>query len=64
VWLVSASTVGATIGKMIAPQSIAIGAAAANLLGSESKVLNKAVKYSAVFIVIAGCIAFFGNWIY
>ncbi len=64
VWLVSASTVGATIGKIISPQSIAIGAAAASLLGSESKVLNQAVKYSAVFIIIAGCVAYFGSWIF
>lgn len=64
VWLVSSSTVGATIGKIISPQSIAIGAAAAGLLGSESKVLNKTVKYSAIFIIIAGCISYFGSWFY
>jgi lactate permease len=64
VWLVASSTVGATIGKIISPQSIAIGAAAANLLGSESKVLNQAVKYSAAFIIIAGCIAYFGSRVY
>ncbi len=64
VWLVASSTVGATIGKIISPQSIAIGAAAANLLGSESKILNQAVKFSAAFIIIAGCIAYFGSRVY
>ncbi|WP_143319511.1 L-lactate permease [Clostridium sp. HBUAS56010] len=64
VWLASASTVGATIGKIISPQSIAIGAGAAGLLGFESKVLNHAVKYSGAFILIAGCMAYFGSLIY
>ncbi len=60
-WLAAANTVGATIGKMISPQSIAIGAAATNLVGSESKILNTVIKYCALLIIIAGCVAFTGN---
>lgn len=60
-WLAASNTVGATIGKMISPQSIAIGAVATNLVGSESKILNTVIKYCALFIIIAGCVAFAGN---
>lgn len=64
VWMVASSIVGATIGKILSPQCIAIGAAAANLLGSESKLLNQVVKFGAAFLIIAGCFAYFGSRIY
>ncbi|HBG10731.1 MAG TPA: hypothetical protein DDX68_00225 [Clostridium sp.] len=41
-----------------------IGAAAANSLGCESKLLNQTVKFSAAFIIIAGCITYFGSKVY
>ena len=46
------------IGKMISPQSIAIGTAATATVGNESKILRKVMKYCAIFIVIAGCVAY------
>lgn len=60
-WLAGANTVGATIGKMISPQSIAIGTAATATVGSESKILRKVIKYCAIFIIIAGCVAYAGS---
>ena len=60
-WLAGANTVGATIGKMISPQSIAIGTAATATVGNESKILRKVMKYCAIFIVIAGCVAYAGS---
>lgn len=60
-WLAGANTVGATIGKMISPQSIAIGTAATATVGSESKILNKVIKYCVLFILIAGIVAYTGS---
>ena len=48
-WLAGANTVGATIGKMISPQSIAIGTAATASVGSGSKILRKVIKYCVLF---------------
>ena len=62
-WLTAANTVGATIGKMISPQSIAIGVAATNLTGKESQILNAVIKYCALFIIIAGYVVFVGNMV-
>lgn len=59
-WLASANTMGACIGKMISPQSIAIAVGAINLPGSESRILRTAIRYCILFLVIAGLIAFAG----
>ena len=60
-WLAGANTVGATIGKMISPQSIAIGTAATASVGSESKILRTVIKYCVLFIIIAGLVAYAGS---
>lgn len=44
--LVAANTSGATLGKMLAPQTAAIAAAATQMEGGESKILSAAVRYS------------------
>lgn len=51
--LAAANVMGAGIGKMICPQSIAIGAAAAGLAGAESQILKKAVPWFAGVVVTA-----------
>lgn len=60
-WMAAANTLGAGIGKMICPQSIAIGASAIDKSGSESKILRSAFKYFVCYIVIAGIICFLGT---
>lgn len=59
-WLSTSNTVGACIGKMISPQSIAIAVGAINAPGTESSILKTAVKYCVLFLCIAGLIAFAG----
>nr|WP_319651825.1 MULTISPECIES: L-lactate permease [unclassified Corynebacterium] len=44
--LVAANTSGATLGKMLAPQTAAIAAAATQMEGGESKILATSVRYS------------------
>ena len=49
---VTASMVGAVMGKLVSPQSIAIGAAATGLVGKEGAILNKTVKYAFILLGI------------
>ena len=58
VWLAAANLMGAGIGKMICPQSIAIGTAAVNLSGVESTILSKTALYTVLFAAIGGVICF------
>ncbi|MFT8348792.1 L-lactate permease [Clostridium saccharoperbutylacetonicum] len=60
-WMAAANTLGAGIGKMICPQSIAIGASAIDKTGSESKILRSVLKYFIAYVVIAGIICFIGT---
>jgi lactate permease len=47
---ITASMVGAVMGKLVSPQSIAIGAAATGLVGQEGSILNKTVKYAFILL--------------
>lgn len=47
---VSASMVGAVMGKLVSPQSIAIATAATGLVGREGEVLNKTVRYAFILL--------------
>lgn len=60
VWLAASNTVGACIGKMISPQSIAIAVGAIDAPGSESTLLRNSIKYCVLFLIIAGLITFLG----
>ncbi len=59
-WLAAANTGGATAGKMISPQSIAVATAATGLLGAEGKILNATLKFCLVYVILLGLIAYFG----
>lgn len=47
---VSANVSGGVVGKMISPQSIAVAAAAGNLIGKESDLFRFAVKHSFIML--------------
>lgn len=57
-WLVAANTSGATAGKMISPQSIAIATSATGLLGSEGKILNKTILFCMIYVSILGILVY------
>lgn len=59
-WLAAANTGGATAGKMISPQSIAVATAATGLTGKEGKIFNATLKFCAVYVIILGLMAYFG----
>jgi len=58
-WIAAINTGGATAGKMISPQSIAIAVAATNLPGKEGKILASAIKVCVVYVLILGLISYF-----
>lgn len=53
-WLAAANTVGATGGKIISPQSIAIATSACNQQGQEGAILKAALPYALLYIVVSG----------
>lgn len=59
-WLLAANTTGATGGKMISPQSIAIATAACGMQGSDSKLLRSALPYAIAYVLIGGLIVYLG----
>lgn len=60
-WLAASNTAGATGGKMISPQSIAIATAACDMKGADDAILRKAIPYALLYIAICGIIVYFGN---
>jgi lactate permease len=64
---VSANASGGVTGKMISPQSIAIGAAAVGLVGKESELFRFTVKHSFIMLFIISIIttiqAYITPWI-
>lgn len=59
-WLAAANTAGATAGKMISPQSIAVATAATGIIGSEGKILQATLKVCAIYVLIIGLVVYFG----
>ena len=53
-WLEAANTTGATGGKMISPQSIAIATAACDMQGRDGEILKAAIPYAIAYIAIGG----------
>lgn len=57
---IAAGTGGATGGKMISPQNIAIAASTVGLMGKEGDMLKFTVKYSIAYAAILGILTFIG----
>ncbi len=60
-WLVAANSLGTSAGKMLAPQSIAIGTAACALSGKDGEILGKIFKYSLCFVLAMAAICYLGS---
>jgi lactate permease len=58
-WFAAANTVGATGGKIISPQSIAIATSACNQQGKEGDIMKKALPYAIFYIIVAGLMVYF-----
>ena len=49
-WLVAANAAGATVGKVISPQSIAMATAATGCAGTDGIIIRKAIVYCVAFL--------------
>ena len=58
---VASNTAGATGGKMISPQNIAIAASTVGLIGKEGEMLRTTLKYALVYATILGILVFIGS---
>lgn len=58
-WLVAANTTGATGGKIISPQSIAIATASCDLPGKDGEILRSALPYALGYIILGGIMVYF-----
>ena len=59
-WLVASNSLGTSAGKMLAPQSIAIGTAACDAQGKDGEILGRIFKYALVYMILMSLIVFFG----
>lgn len=59
-WMASANSLGVGAGKMLSPQSIAIGCAATGLVGKDGELLKKIAKYAFFYLIAMALIAYFG----
>lgn len=53
-WLAAANTAGATAGKMISPQSIAVATSATGLIGREGDILQRTILFCVGYVLILG----------
>ena len=60
-WMAAANAAGACVGKIISPQSIAIGVAAVGIHGVESQIMKFAIKVFLPFVILMGFIVYFGQ---
>ncbi len=59
VWLAAANTAGATAGKMISPQSIAVAVGATGQAGQEGSILRQTLPACLTYVALLGVFVFF-----
>lgn len=59
-WLVAANSAGATAGKMISPQSIAVAVAAVSASGQDGAIMRKTILWCVIYLVIVCIMCFAG----
>lgn len=59
-WIVALNSLGVGAGKMISPQTLAIGMAAVKVTGAEGKLLARALPIAVVFIVLMAALGLAG----
>ncbi len=57
-WLAAGNTTGATGGKIISPQSIAIATASCGMEGQDGEIIRKALPYAIIYLLIGGAMIF------
>lgn len=60
-WLAAANTSGATAGKMISPQSIAVATSATGMTGYEGKIFGRTIRFCILYVMILGVLIYAGS---
>ncbi|MFV0381598.1 MAG: L-lactate permease [Breznakia sp.] len=60
-WLAAANSLGTGAGKMLSPQTIAIGCAATSLVGKDGEILKKIAPYALGYLILMSFIVYFGQ---
>lgn len=58
-WLAAANTAGATGGKIISPQSIAVATSSCGQQGQEGAIMKRAIPFALMYIIVAGLMVYF-----
>ncbi|EJL83505.1 L-lactate permease [Herbaspirillum sp. CF444] len=56
--LAAANASGGVLGKMISPQSLAVGAAAVGIIGQEGLIFRKVVGWSLLFLLLMSVLVY------
>ncbi|VWL91790.1 L-lactate permease [Collinsella intestinalis] len=59
-WIVALNSLGVGAGKMISPQTLAIGMAAVQVTGAEGKLLSRVLPIAVVFVVLMAALGLGG----
>lgn len=59
-WMVALNSLGVAVGKMMAPQSLAIGLVAVNESGKDGELLKKVAPYAFGYLIFMALLAYFG----
>ena len=60
VWMVALNSLGVAAGKMLSPQTLAIGLAAVRVTGKDAELLRAVLPYALGFLAVMSAIAFAG----
>lgn len=60
-WMVALNSLGVAAGKMLSPQTLAIGLAAVHVRGKDAELLGSILPYGAAFLVAMSTIAMLGQ---
>lgn len=63
-WIVALNSLGVGAGKMISPQTLAIGMAAVQVVGAEGKLLNRVLPYAIGFLVLMAGLGMVGTMVF
>lgn len=63
-WIVALNSLGVAAGKMLSPQSLAIGLSSCHDKGDDSELLKEILPYGLVFLVFMSILAYFGTLLF
>ena len=59
-WMVALNMLGVSAGKMLSPQSLAIGLASVRVVGKDAELMRAIIPYAIAFLVLMSILALAG----